>query len=328
MQQRGDHSIVLSQSSYVRKIPAINIEQNRKTLDETPVTEKERLLLRGLIGSLQYAAVNTRPDLSSKLSILQSRINSATVGVLHEANKLLHEAKRHHDVQITIKPIPMSEFRLMAFSDASFSSVHKPDSHAGIIIVGTHQKIAENHQCPISPLSWGCKKIQRVVTSTLSAETTALASSLDQLAWLRLFWAWLKDPKVCWRRPEQGLKDADPAIAVPTLQKECDIAITDCKSLYDLVTKTAPPQCSEFRVQLVARAIKETLKEGIQMRWVHSAAQLADALTKSMESKFLRETLQYGAYKLFDEEHTLKERARSKDRLRWLKANQEKTAAD
>jgi hypothetical protein len=326
LQQRGDHSIVLSQSAYVRKIPAINIETNRKTMDQEPVTEKERLLLRGLIGSLQYASVNTRPDISSKLSILQSQINKATVGVLHEANKVLHEAKKHHDVQVTIKPIPMNDFRLMAFSDASFASVHKPDSHSahsGVIIVGTHKKIAENHQCPISPLSWGCKKIQRVVTSTLSAETTALASSLDQLSWIRLYWAWLKDPQVCWKQPDKSLSSLEPAIAVPTLQHECDLAITDCKSLYDLVTKTAPPQCSEFRVQLVARAIKETIKEGIQVRWVHSAAQLADALTKSMESKFLRETLRYGEYRLVDETSTLRNRALSKDRIRWLKEHQE-----
>jgi hypothetical protein len=61
----------------------------------------------------------------------------------------------------------------MAFSDASFASQKKPDSHAGLFIVGTHQKISQNLQCPISPVSWGCKKIQKVVTSTLSAETNA-----------------------------------------------------------------------------------------------------------------------------------------------------------
>ena len=37
----------------------------------------------------------------------------------------------------------------------------------------------------------------------------------------------------------------------------------------------------EFHVQLVARAIKESLKEGISLRWVHTGAQLADCLTKA-----------------------------------------------
>ena len=321
--QQGDNSIHLSQSAYVRKIKPIAIDVNRKTQINSTVTDKEKLALRGLIGSLQYASTNTRPDLASKLSFLQSAINSATVDTLLEGNRLLHEAKHHHDVAIVIKPIPTKDFRSMAFSDASFSSSKKPDSHSGVIIVGTHKDINENKQCPISPISWGCKKIQRVVTSTLAAESTSLASALDQLAWLRIFWSWLHNPDTEWRKPEQTLKLLSPAISAPTFKQTADLAITDCKSLYDLTTRTAPPSCTEFRVQLVSRAIKEALQENISLRWVHSGAQLADALTKAMESHFLRETLRVGTYRLVDEASTLKERAKTKDRVRWLKEQNE-----
>ena len=321
--QRGDNSIHLSQSSYVRKIKPIAIDINRKSQTNSPVTENEKLALRGLIGSLQYASTNTRPDLASKLSFLQSAINNATVDTLLERNRLLHEAKHHHDVAIVIKPISTRDFRFMAFSDASFSSSKKPDSHSGVIIVGTHKDINDNKQCPISPISWGCKKIQRVVTSTLAAESSSLASALDQLAWLRIFWSWLHDPKVEWRKPQQTLKQLAPAISAPTFKQTADLAITDCKSLYDLTTRTAPPSCTEFRVQLVSRAIKEALQENIRLRWVHSGAQLADALTKAMESHFLRETLRMGTYRLVDEASTLKERAKTKDRVRWLKEQNE-----
>ena len=317
--QRGDNSIHMSQGQYIKKINPIYLDVNRKTQHESPVTEKERLALRGIIGSLQYAATNTRPDIASKLSFLQSSINTATTETLHEANRLLHEAKKHHDVSIVIKPIPTEDFRFMAFSDASFSSAKKPDSHAGLIIVGTHKDVSQNKQCPISPISWGCKKIQRVVTSTLAAETTALASAVDQLAWLRLFWSWIHEPKTNWKEPETALRKIAPAITTATFREHADLAITDCKSLFDLTTRTAPPSCSEFRVQLAARAVKEALLEGIQLRWVHSGAQLADSLTKAMEAHFLRETLRLGSYKLSDETAILKERAKTKDRIRWLK---------
>jgi len=100
--QRGDNSIHLSQSSYVRKIKPIAIDINRKSQTNSPITEDEKLALRGLIGSLQYASTNTRPDLASKLSFLQSAINNATVDTLLEGNRLLHEAKHHHDVAIII----------------------------------------------------------------------------------------------------------------------------------------------------------------------------------------------------------------------------------
>ena len=96
-------------------------------------------------------------------------------------------------------------------------------------------------------------------------------------------------------------------------------AATDCKSLYDLVTRTAVPSCTEFRTQLTARSIKDLLSEGVALRWVHSGAQLADALTKIMENTFLRETLRLGHYKLHDELEVLKDRASSRNRLRRLK---------
>ena len=41
-----------------------------------------------------------------------------------------------------------------------------------------------------------------------------------------------------------------------------------------------------------------------------------------MDSGFLRETLNLGMYKLRDEESTLKERAKAKDRVKWLKGEQ------
>eukprot|EP00435_Cladocopium_sp_Y103_P048904 s1817_g14.t1 len=320
LQQFPDNSIELSQSKYVRNINAISISPERRADENSPVTEQEKHQLRGLIGSLQYAAVHTRPDLSSSLSLLQSEINRATVSTLIPANKALHIAKKHHDVTIKIKPIKPEDLRFLAFSDASFASKSKPESHAGMIILATHKDIAQNKACPISPISWGTKKIQRVVTSTLSAETSALSTTLDQLTWLRLYWAWIFDQTIKWQNPSE-IRNLPQAITVPTLKtEEKDLAITDCKSLYDLTTRTAVPNCQEYRTQLQARSIKDILAEGIQLHWVHSGAQLADALTKWMEATFLRSTLRQGTYCLHDAHEVLKERASVRNRLRWLKS--------
>ena len=321
LHQRSDKAIILSQSEYIRKIKPISIDVNRRSTPEEIATDKERQELRALIGSLQYAAVNTRPDLSSRLSMLQSKINSARVETLVEANRVLHEGKRHHDVQLCIQPISCQDFRFLAFSDASFASKANPDSHAGSIILGTHKDISQNVACPISPISWGCKKIQKVVTSTLSAETMSLASTLDQLSWLKLYWAWFLDSSVDWKNPSKSLPNLPEAFSSATWKEDGqgDVAATDCKSLYDLVSRTAAPNCQEYRTQLQARAIKDFLKEGTSLRWVHSGAQLADCLTKIMEASFLRETLKGGQYKLHDETEILKQRANNRSRLQWLR---------
>ena len=216
-------------------------------------------------------------------------------------------------------------------ADASFASTKVPDSQSGSIIVATHKNIDQNVSCPISPLAWGSKKIQKVVTSTLAAETMSLSSSLDMLSWIRLYWAWVYHPNDAWKHPTETLESLPPAVATATLDKPLipsSLAATDCKSLYDLVTRTAPPNCQECRTQLQTRAIKEQLAEGVRLRWVHSGAQLADALTKVMESHFLRETLRVGRYKLNDETEVLRDRACTKTRLKWLREGMLRVGVD
>ena len=188
--------------------------------------------------------------------------------------------------------------------------------------MATHKDIGCNIRCPVNPVSWGCKKIQRIVTSTLAAETTSLNSVLDQLSWVRLCWAWIQDPRTPWKDPKLAFEKLPETYTTATLKAQElpeTFAATDCKSLFDLVTRTAVPNCAEFRTQLTARAIKDLMSEGVSLRWVHSGAQLADALTKVMENTFLRETLRIGQYKLHDELEVLKSRASSRNRLRWLK---------
>ena len=268
--------------------------------------------------------MHTRPDLASRLSFLQSDINKATVTTLIDANKTLHEAKRHANVSITINPIPCDDLRFLAFSDASFASSKNPDSHTGSIIMSTYKDIGDNVTCTVNPISWGCKKIQRVVTSTLSAETVSFSSVLDQLSWIRLYWAWLLNPQVRWQNPEEALQKLPTSYSTATVKAQRlpeDTIATDCKSLYDLITRTAPPACSEFRTQLNARKIKEMISEGVSVRWVHSGAQLADSLTKIMDTSFLRETLLQGRYRLNDELEILKARSDSRTRLKWLRNN-------
>lgn len=147
----------------------------------------------------------------------------------------------------------------------------------------------------------------------------SLNSTLDQLSWVRLFWDWLLKPSDAWRRPKETLMTLPETIAVPTCKPVAeDIAVTDCKSLFDLISRHAPPNCLEFRTQLQARSIKDMLTEGASLRWVHSGAQLADSLTKVMQNHFLRHTLRIGKYRLHDEQQVLKERATTRNRVKWL----------
>ena len=95
--------------------------------------------------------------------------------------------------------------------------------------------------------------------------------------------------------------------------------ITDCKSLYDLVTKTAVPNCQEWRTTIEVMLLKEQSANHTQCRWISTAIMLADCLTKSMDSTFLRTVLQLGRFRIYDEEMTLKQNSNRKYGVTWVK---------
>ena len=160
--QQDDYSIHIDQTTYVKDINPINIDKDRRKHPEEPINEEERQALRGIIGNLQYAAVNTRPDLGNRLSMLQSRINNGQINDLIEANRLLHDAKVHAGVKCKYQHIPKEEIRFVAFSDASFASEKNQSSHQGLMIMTAHRDIGENRKSAVNPILWSSKKIQKV----------------------------------------------------------------------------------------------------------------------------------------------------------------------
>ena len=206
-----------------------------------------------------------------------------------------------------------------------------------------HKSTGENQSSPVNPILWSSRKIQKVAVSTLSAEAMALASAVDTLAWARLFWAWLVDNSCQWQLGDQTLLRLPPAFTALKDEDDSDepneslmrtheiskkmslaesIISTDCKSLYDIISRTAQPACSEFRTLLQAKLIREHLATGVMIRWVPTGAQMADSLTKIMDSTVLRECLRLGHYRLQDEAQVLKTRADAKTRIRWLRGTE------
>ena len=305
--QWDDSSIEMDQSRYIEKIDPIQIPRERRNNPTATLTEAEVKELRRLNGSLQYAAVHTRPDIAAKVGYLQSKVTKGQVQHLIEANRVLHEAKVHA-VSLMIVPIQENHVTFCTFSDASFASTKDNNSYQGTLVVATDWRMLANESAVLVPVAWSSRKIARVVRSTLSAEVVSLCGSVDRMSWIRLFWEWIKDPSVDIAQPDDVLKRAPQASLV-----------TDCKSAYDIATKTAVPSCTELRTQLECLLLRERLQENCLIRWVHSRAVLADCLTKVMDSSKLRRRLSEGRYALFDEQQVLENRAGKRQSLKWLK---------
>jgi hypothetical protein len=308
LEQLPDYSIMASQEDYVKSIPAIDIGKHRRQTPDASVSEEELSKLRGVIGSLQYAVTHTRPDMAAKLGEVQIQIAKATVQTLLLANKVLRETQENSQVKICFRHIPVHQLTHVSFGDASFASAKQLSSFQGTIICATNPDLDKNMKAPISPLSWISKKISRVVRSTLSAEAFSMSNGVDRLGWMRLLWGTINIDKFDWRNPSKGFQQ----LPVATI-------VTDCKSLYDLVSRTAMPSCEEFRTTLEVLLIRGRCQEHCHFRWIPTALQVADALTKPMDPILLRQVLSSGCFQLYDESDSLERNAHKKQAVRWYK---------
>ena len=314
LEQLPDFSIMASQEEYVKNIPAIDVGKSRRATPDAPINDLELNKLRGLIGSLQYAVSHTRPDIAAKLGEVQVSVSKATVQTLLLANKVLREAQEHGHVKICFRSIPEDQLTHVSFGDASFASAKQLSSFQGTLICATNHELDLNKKAPLSPLTWTSKKISRVVRSTLSAEAYSMSASVDRLGWMRLLWGTIHIAQFDWRDPLRGFRSLPKATIV-----------TDCKSLFDLVSRTSMPSCEEFRTTLEVLLIKERCQEHCHFRWIPTSLQVADALTKPMDPILLRQVLSSGCFQLFDENESLERNAHRKQAVQWIREQQNGT---
>ena len=98
--------------------------------------------MRGVLGCLQWLQM-TRPDACVQTSILQSKVNQATVADLVELNKVVRDVMKHNDLEIVLWPIPLEYFEVVTYSDASWGVRADGSSQGGwytcVIHVSTYQ---------------------------------------------------------------------------------------------------------------------------------------------------------------------------------------------
>ena len=310
LEQYPDFTIKADQREYISNISQIDIGRLRRQTPTAEISEHERTRLRALIGSIQYATTHTRPDLAAKLGELQGQVPKATVATLLQGNRLLREAQEYDSVCVYFLPIPVAELTFASFGDASFASSKNLNSHQGAIVCATSEALQANTEAPLTPLTWVSKKIPRVVRSTLSAEAYSMSKAVDVLGWIRLVWGYIHVPNFPWQHPELSFKHLKPATI-----------ITDCKSLFDLVTRLAMPACEEYRTTLEVLLIKQRCAENTHFRWIPTTLMLADALTKPMESTLLRAVMSRARFMLYDQDSTLEKTAQRKQAISWLETS-------
>ena len=224
--QKNDYSVKMDQQDFTRKLfnAEFNLPKNLNRMNgKTKLDASGLKALRGINGSLQWLVSNTRVDLAAKVSLSASETANPTIESLQKANKLIRQAQRDDSLPIHIHAIPMDKLSFGVFSDAAWGVRPDGSSQGGFMLYSSTHSLHKGEEAPIGILDWKCWKLTRKCRSNLSAESQAMADSIDILNFARLFFAdFLLPEGIDLRRPDEVLQ---------LLPKS--FAITDCQSLFD-----------------------------------------------------------------------------------------------
>ena len=289
--QHVDGSTVLSQSDYCADIDQIKFQDRH---DHLAVTEEEKQQLRGVLGALQWRVYQTAPQHGARLSALQSQLAAPTVATLRAANKLVRDAYNGRHVNLQYKRLDvrsLEDVTFVSWTDAAVGNRRDLSSSGGYLIGACEPKIAEGMKSQINMVSWKAGRLPRVAPSSLSAEIQAFSIAEEELMYVRLQYLEMIG---------HDLPLIDPATIV---QRVKGIMVTDAKSLYDVIQK-GPMNTSglglkeKYSVLDMLSVFQRLSKCSTETRWVHSEAQLADAMTKHVPGSALIRVLQEGTWTL------------------------------
>ena len=242
--------ITLDQVDYIqnRLAPAdLKLGDSKRFLDK-----EEIQLLRRLTGKINWAATQSRPDISFTVVELSSKIKMAQLEDLKKANKAI--ARLAATPTKLLFPKIGGNLCIVTYSDAAFRNL--PDqisSGGGHIVFLTNEKEEE-----AAPLAWTSNKVKRVVGSTLAAEALSLQEAVSHAIYLRAILAEIMG------------------------KKEQEIPITsyvDSNNLYQAVYSTKFVEDKRLRLDIAQ--VQESIKlEVLEVRWVQGGDMLADCLTK------------------------------------------------
>ena len=280
-----DGTLKLHHEGYLRKIQPMTIAKHLGP--ESELNNNEITTLRGLLGTIQWPAVQSSPHLQASTSILSGSISRGLVKTALEANRLLKFAKENSDVGLTFAPLRLSEVCLVSAFDASFGCRPDGTSQGGYLVMLAPKRILETEEDSYHILDWHSQKLPRVARSSLAAEAQAAACAADSTEFVCRYFEHLRQPNL----------SLSELLKEKTVLKP--ILVTDAKALYDSYHReTLISSATDRRISLEIRVVKQQLQSVAgTMRWVSSERQLADGLTKESTRQSLGDRLRHSKIK-------------------------------
>ena len=221
--QGADWSFTLDHHDFCEELMQITVET-----DVPEQTAKETSQARALLGAMQWRALQTAPQHSAKVSMLQSALPRGGKDVLHQINKLCREVHHQRFLSVSTRQLGASsvdDIGFVCFTDAAVGN--RPDfaSTGGHVVGMVHKDFIKGERGFFNPISWRSRKLARVARSSLSAEVQSLAGGEQELMYVRAEWGELLGKEINLLYPEATNQNIPAAVVV------------DAKSVYDCLHK-------------------------------------------------------------------------------------------
>ncbi|CAK9025028.1 unnamed protein product [Durusdinium trenchii] len=254
-----------------------------------------------------------RPDASGPSSLIASKLSKLTIEDILQLNQVVTELKAHSELSLKVQPL--KKMRLSVVTDASFANAGF-HSQGGHLVLAHENNLRDGAAVTTNVLAWRSGKLQRIVNSTLAAETQSLSRGLAELLWIMVMVQELTDGTFnikAWRSRLEGeeLLVMSSELSERGLQES--LAVVDAKSLYDHLSKDCLGG-QDKRTAIEIQIIRQDLKElGGQVKWVDHLAMPADGLTKVLGSNAaLYELINSGRFSIRPTEELMKKRAEAR----------------
>ena len=314
LKQKPNGEFQIDMQKYVdERLHEVKLEKGRASQKKEEVNESERAACRAVCGALNWLSKEGRPDVAGPASLFSSKLATMKIEDVTALNDTVRCIKKNAGLTLRIQPLVNMKFSVV--SDASFGNqgLH---SQGGQMILCHEDGLQNNKAAKTNILCWRSGRIQRVVNSTLAAETQSLSRGIGDLLWVMVLFEELEDPTFSLRNWPQRLSGKDVlAIASNSSSERLkgSLAVVDAKSLYDQLCKDSIGG-QDKRTAIEIQIIREDLNSiSGKMRWIDHPAMIADGLTKVKGSnEALYEVLSTGVFKLTAEEDQLEARSHAK----------------
>jgi hypothetical protein len=235
---------------------------------DVPLPDKQRFM--EITGTLQYAAISTRPDISHAVHYLSSNMSAPTVRHMQAAERVLRYLAGTKELGLIFGSRSGSDAGANA-SEAVECCVYGDADWAGDL---SDRKSTTGWVAKVNgdPISWKCKKQSVVALSTAEAELYAEAAAIQEAEWIRGMLA------------ELGVGSAN----APTIY--CDNQSTTAISKNGI--KGERTKHVDVKYHFVNDAVDN---QRVQLQWIPTAQQQADIFTKALSApaflKFRKELM-------------------------------------